>query len=72
MVRQRLVQSVADEPADRQIDLRLSHQPPIMDDAEQEARQHQTYGDFGIDTGPAIVGTIKLGQISLQATHIER
>jgi len=66
------VQGVADELADRQIDLRLSHQPPIMDDAEQEARQHQTYGDFGIDTGPAIVGTIKLGQISLQATHIER
>ena len=35
------MQAVAGEPADRQVDLRLAHQPPIGDDAQKEPRQHQ-------------------------------
>ena len=39
VVGQGLVQAVAGEPADGEVDLRLAQQPPVMDDAEQEARR---------------------------------
>jgi hypothetical protein len=41
MIGQPLLQAVPGEPADRQVDLRLAQQPPVVDDAEQEACQHQ-------------------------------
>jgi hypothetical protein len=41
MIGQSFLQAVPGEPADRQIDLRLAQEPPVVDDAEQEARQHQ-------------------------------
>jgi hypothetical protein len=41
MIGQSFLQAVHGEPADRQIDLRLAHEPPVVDHAEQEARQHQ-------------------------------
>jgi hypothetical protein len=41
MIGQPVLQAVAGEPADRQIDLRLAQQPPVMHDPEQEAREHQ-------------------------------
>ena len=47
VVRQGLVQAIAAEPADREVDLRLAHQPPVVDDAEQEA------GQIGIGGGLA-------------------
>jgi hypothetical protein len=36
MIGQPLLQAVPGEPSDRQIDLRLAHEPPVLDDAEQE------------------------------------
>ena len=71
MIRQSFVQGVAAEPADREIDLRLTHQSPVMDDAEQEPRQHQAYGDFGIDARAAIIGTIKVGHLSAKPPKVE-
>ena len=56
VVGQGLVQAIAAEPADREIDLRLPHQPPVVDDAEKEARQHQPDRDLGIDARPAVLG----------------
>jgi hypothetical protein len=41
MIGQPFLQAVPGEPADRQIDLRLAQEPPVVDDAEQEAGQHQ-------------------------------
>ena len=39
MIGQRLVQAIAAEPADREVDLRLPHEPPVVNDPEQEARR---------------------------------
>jgi hypothetical protein len=42
-----------------------------MDDAEQEPRQHQAHGDFGIDAGATIVGTIKVGHFGAKPSEFE-
>lgn len=51
VVGKHLVQAVTDEPADRDIDLGLAHQPPIVDNPEQKAGEHQTDSDFWINAG---------------------
>lgn len=71
MIRQSFVQGVAREPTDREIDLRLTHQSPVMDDAQQEPRQHQAHGDLGIDARPAIVGAAKPGNLAWQPAQIK-
>ena len=71
MIRQCLVQGGTDEPADRQIDLRLAHQAPVMDNPKQKARQHQAYHDFGIDAGAAIVGTVKIDHLGAKPPKVE-
>lgn len=38
-------------PSDRQIDLRLTHQTPVMHDAKQPARQHQPDLNLGRKPG---------------------
>ena len=42
VIGQMLVQPVTNEPADRDVDRCLAHQPPVVDDTEQEAREHQS------------------------------
>jgi hypothetical protein len=49
VVRQDLVQPVARKPADRNVDLCLPQQPPVMYDPQQEAREHQTHGGLRVD-----------------------
>src|SRR3954468_17489885 len=71
MIGQHLVKAIADEPADRDIDLRLAHQLAVMHNAEQQARQHQPHGHFRIDARPAILGTIKLRNLLTQPREIE-
>lgn len=71
MIREPLVQTEACEPADRQIDLRLAHQAPVMDDPEKKTRQHQPHGGFGIDAGAADAGRIEIRDIVLQPAEIE-
>ena len=41
MIRQAAVNAVADEPADRDVDLRLPKQSTDVNDPEQLAREHQ-------------------------------
>jgi hypothetical protein len=66
-----LVQTVAREPANGQVDLCLAHQPPVMDDAEQEPGQHQPHRDLGVDAGPAIVGAVKIGDLVAQPAQVQ-
>jgi hypothetical protein len=53
VIRQRLVQAEAGKPAYRDLDLRLSHQPAVMHDAEQQTGQPQPHRRFWIDARPA-------------------
>ena len=71
MVGQRLVQPVAHEPADREVDLRLPHQPPVMHDPEQEARQHQPDRDLRIDPRPAVRLAIEVGDLRSKPRQVE-
>ncbi|WEF23883.1 hypothetical protein [Paracoccus sp. S3-43] len=71
MVRQRLVKPVSDKPANREIDLRLSHQPPVMHDAVQETRKHQPDGHVRIDPKAAIVRAIQFGHLGAQPPKVE-
>ena len=71
MIGQRLVQPVAREPADGEVDLRLPHQPPVMDDAQQEARQHQAHRDLRVDAGPTVVGAVEVGDLVAQPAEVQ-
>ncbi len=66
MVRKPLVQPAADEPADREVRLRLPHQAAVVHDAEQEARQHQADGHLRIDPRTPAVGAMAVGDLVVQ------
>jgi hypothetical protein len=61
MIGQRLVQTVAYEPPDREIDLRFPHQSAIMHDPEQKAGQHQPNRDLGINPRPTVGFAVEVG-----------
>jgi hypothetical protein len=61
VIRQRLVQAVADGPADRQVHLGFTQQVTIMDDPEQQPGEHQPHRDLGVDPRAAVVGAITIG-----------
>ena len=71
MVGQDLVQAITAEPADCEVDLGLAHQPPVVDEAEQETREHQPKGDLGIDARPSGRCVIQRGDFFVQPTEIE-
>ncbi len=71
MVRQPCVQPVAGEPADRQIDLGFAHQPPVVDDPEQESGEHQANGRLRIDPWPTYAGGVKIGDVVPEPREIE-
>jgi bifunctional non-homologous end joining protein LigD len=39
-----------------EVDLGLTQEPPVVDEAEQKAREHETDGDLGIDARPSARG----------------
>ena len=71
MIRQPLVQAVPREPADREIDLCLSHQTPVMNDPQQEAGQHQAHCRLRRDPGPTRAGGVEIGHVLDQPPQIE-
>jgi hypothetical protein len=71
VVRQCLVQAVADEPPDGEVDLRLAQQPAVMHDPEQQARQHQPDRDFGVDPGPPGLGAVRRLDLRPQPAEVE-
>ncbi len=71
MIRQDLVQTVSGKPANRDVHLGFPHQSAIVDNAEEEARQHQPHRDFGVDPGPAVVIAIKPRHLRTQPAQVE-
>ena len=71
MIRKPLVEAIASKPADREIDLCLSHKTPVMDDPEKKAGQHETDGCLWRDPWPAGSGGIKIGNVLGQPAEIE-
>jgi hypothetical protein len=57
MIRQHVNQAKTRQPADRNVDLRLAHQPTVMDHAEQKTGQHKPQCHLGIDARPS--GTMR-------------
>jgi hypothetical protein len=64
------VQAVAAKPTDRQVDLGFAHESPVVHEAQQEARQHQTDGDLGIDARPAVATVVEVLDL-MQPAEIE-
>jgi len=59
MVRQNLVKVVADEPPDRDVDLGLPQEAPIVNDAQEKPSQHQPKRSLRINPGPAVVVAVE-------------
>ncbi len=58
MVGQPLVETIAGEPTNCDINLRFTHEFAVMHDALEETSQHQTNRRFRIDAGPTVVATV--------------
>ena len=71
MIWKNLVQAVADEPPDCDVDLSLAQQPPIVHHAQQKASEHQAHGHFGIDPRPAVVVAVKLRHLASELRQIQ-
>ena len=59
MVRQNLVKVVADEPPDRDVDLGLPQEAPIVNDAQEKPSQHQPKRSLRINPRPAVVVAVE-------------
>jgi len=68
---QRLVQAIADEPPDPEVDLRLPHQATIVHDPEQEACEHQPDGDLRIDPRSPVVLAVEIRNLRPEPSEIE-
>jgi hypothetical protein len=51
--------------------LSLSHQPPIVNDAEKKAGQHEPDRYLRVDARPANLGIIQFGQLGSEPTEVE-
>src|SRR5512134_3010478 len=71
MVRQGLMQTVSREPADGDIHLRFPHQPTVVSDAQQKAREHQSNRHLGVDARPAVTVTVQTSHFLTQPGQIE-
>src|SRR3954464_5443337 len=71
VVRPCLMQAVAHEPTDGEVDLRLAHQTPVVDQAEQEPGQHQPNRRLRVNPRPAVVGTVEISHLIPQPREIE-
>ena len=58
MIRKTLVHSITRKPTDSYVHLSLTHQLPVMDDALEKARKHQTQSTLRVYTGTTVVLTI--------------
>ena len=71
MIRQTLVQPIPDEPADREVHLRLAHQPTVVYEAQQQARQHQPHPHFRVDSRATVVRAIAIRYFLMQPTQVQ-
>jgi hypothetical protein len=63
MIGQPVLKPIASEPPDRQIDHRLAHQSPIVNDTEKKACEHQADRRLRLDPGAADAGRVKIGHL---------
>jgi hypothetical protein len=70
-VRQSLVQAAPGEATDRRVDLRLTHQPPVVHDAQQKPREHQPNGGLRLDPGPPDAGSVEFRHLIVQPRQVE-
>lgn len=66
MVRKPVVHAEPGKPADRQVDLRLAHQPAIMDNAEQKPGQHEAHRRLRINGGTTEARRVGLRHLLVQ------
>ena len=66
MVRERIGELVAREPADSEVDLRLPHQLAIVHYPVEQPRYHQPDRRFRVDSGPAVVEAVEIGDLTAQ------
>ena len=71
VIRQAVVEAVAGEPPDGEVHLRLAHQAAVMDDAEQEARQHQADRRLRVDPRPANARGVEFRHRLMQPAKVE-
>lgn len=72
VVRERLVQPVAGEPAYGDVDPGFAQQPPVVDDAEQEAGEHEADRRLRVDAGPAgAVRSIAAAHFGAEPTQLQ-
>ena len=71
MVRQTLVQPVADDPPDRDVGLSFPHQPAVVHDAEQKAGEHQPHRHLRIDARTAVVRAVAVRHFLAQPPKVE-
>ena len=71
MIGQTLMQPVADEPPDRDVDPSFPHQPAVVHDAKQKAGEHQTYRHLRIDTRTAVVPAVAIRHFLAQPPKVE-
>jgi hypothetical protein len=71
MVRQAVVHAEAGEPPNGEVDLRLSHQPAVVDEPQQEARKHQPNRSFWLDPWSADSVGVKFSDFIVQPGKIQ-
>ena len=72
MVWQCVGQAKTRKPPDRDVDLGLAHQAPIVDDPDQETRQHEPQCHLGVDAGPtSAVTSVTLSYLRPEPTEVE-
>jgi Transposase, Mutator family len=71
MVRQSLVQGIANEPADREIDPGLSQQTAVLHDPEQKARKHQPDRHFGVNPGSSVLRAVEVLNLIMQPAQFQ-
>lgn len=71
MIWQGFMKRIADKPADRQIDLSVAHEPPVLDDAKHKPGKHQPHGNFRIHAGSSVVCTVKLRNLARQPAQVK-
>jgi hypothetical protein len=71
VVGQGLMQAVANEPANGEIDLGFTDQPPVMHDPQQQARQHQPYRDLRVNARSASLAAIQRLDLCPQPAKVE-
>ena len=65
------MQAVADEPADRDVDVSLALQTPIVDDPDQEAGEHEPDGDLRIDAWAPVALTVETRRLRPKPGRVE-